>query len=1848
MPQRAGKPDGGSQAKTLPDALVEEAEPAASDDDGGSIDHLLAASDRGWEVEDQVLTLRQAAAETGATFEASAIAARVSVRPPVRSSKGPPPLPRKLPPPVPPPASGRPPPIPPSGSRAVEPPAGLRTAPTLAELTPLDGLIESLQARVASLETRGDRVGMARVLVELAVATETLSGDDRRAAAHAQTALRMVPTFAPAHAILRRANHGRAALASMLDHLEHEAAATSLEARRVALLAERARLLDAMGGRGDEVRAAWEQALEHAPAHPAALKGLEAELVARTAASGQARDWDALAAHLGRMADAYAGDAPLAAWLHVERARVLERKLDRPEAARAALERALELHPRVGPVRDAMVRHVAAHGDWAALSRLLDEEAGLEDDSARAARLELDAACIAGWRLGDPGRARALLERAAARAPTAPNVDRRVLDEIVRLAEGEGLWVEAARARRTRLEFLTEPAALAYELRTLAAVAEREGDTDTAIADVQRALSLDAAEPGLIDWLDRLLAAAGKHEPRIATWLQEAARSEDAERRAQSLARAAGICEHLGRRDDAIRHLRSAWVAAPGNADALEGLARLLGPSRPEPVDGPARSLAEVYFQAANLSPDPGRKVAYLERVALLWEEVLGDPERAVRAYERVLSIEPDRRSAMVGLQRVAARLGDDRTLARALLDETRVTADPAAQRELRSRAAAALATVDPARAIQLVREVLDEDGSDEHARELESRLYQEAGRWELAAKSLRSQIDAAPTARRKVALWLSLAQIQHVRLRLSHDALVSLERARSLDPTHPVPPEEAARVLESHGDARALRDVYDRLASNAKSPGERARHLARAAEIDELRLGDDAAAARSYQRALAETPEDDLLAERFARLIARRARKRTSQELTELTTLLGKRIDRASSPAVGRPLAFELASTLVEAGQEPMRAVSLLESLLEEQPDAIPALRSLEGLRRRGTVDAASLAAVLDRQGRTLRDPAARLGALWSLAALQEWSLAAGGTAATYKAIAELDPADPSALDASLRCNLAAARRGEAGAKAAVVAALRGLVPLASDEDSRLALVLRLALLLETTASDAVEGRGADEQRREALEWYRDALRRDGASPTASAGVARLSVRLGDAEGALAAAHALAALVDDPKVRARCLLEGAELLLGPDDARLGPRAERRQRAAGVLERALDADPDSTAVASRLTAVMLEERQDERLVSAFRAAMVRAKSVEATVMLGTEVARVARAELRDLPLAIDAMRRVRAAAPQHVPSLLTLAELCIAQRVWPDAVDALEAVVTTSREPGPRLTALFALASIYEKVLARPAEVDRVLRTALAIEPANVRALKALLRRLAAEPVDPDPAAARVRRREIADLLGRLAGAETDLDLKSGILLELSEVHTRLGDAGGAERALVEATAASPSNPRALARLTAFFKGGRGPEGLDAAGYARALGSVISLGDPLGRADARWFAALGQVEIEALQRPAEGIAHLQRAVELDPALYSTRIDLARALAHAANHVEAARVLLGMIAPSAHPLLSVAEPTAALELLERSLGSAGRSQESLFVTELRAVAGDLDEARGAWLRARRLPAGDAQQPGLDRQALVTHVVPAPARHVLLEIAAAIAGAETKVVRGDLGDLGVSPRDRVPARSGHPTRALLDRVARQLALGDLELVITARAKETRVLAQDVPWVIVPAAVAEMPESTQLASLARVLARVALGVPWLRELSPPNIEALLVAAARQVAPSYGRGGKDVAGYDAALARVLTRRQKKFLEELAPHLAAPKGAPPRIEDLVEALTRAEIRTALVLTGDLLAVVDEAGLADAGVRSAARSPGSAALAALLEHPWIGDAVRFGLTPEATSLRRRVGAIWQR
>src|SRR6202000_2839645 len=154
----------------------------------------------------------------------------------------PPPLPRKGGSPMPAPPPGRSPS--PGAVAPVGAPAAAMAQPPMRVVTDLlapDGLIELLQARVASLEAQGDKVGLARVHVELALASETILGDDGRARDHGAAGLRANPGVAGAHGVLRRAKHARSGLGAVLEHLEQELVAAASEDHRVELLVEKAR-----------------------------------------------------------------------------------------------------------------------------------------------------------------------------------------------------------------------------------------------------------------------------------------------------------------------------------------------------------------------------------------------------------------------------------------------------------------------------------------------------------------------------------------------------------------------------------------------------------------------------------------------------------------------------------------------------------------------------------------------------------------------------------------------------------------------------------------------------------------------------------------------------------------------------------------------------------------------------------------------------------------------------------------------------------------------------------------------------------------------------------------------------------------------------------------------------------------------------------------------------------------------------------------------------------------------------------------------------------------------------------------------------------------------------------------------------------------------------------------------------------------------------------------------------------------------------------------------------------------------------------------------------------------------
>ena len=538
--------------------------------------------------------------------------------------------------------------------------------------------------------------------------------------------------------------------------------------------------------------------------------------------------------------------------------------------------------------------------------------------------------------------------------------------------------------------------------------------------------------------------------------------------------------------------------------------------------------------------------------------------------------------------------------------------------------------------------------------------------------------------------------------------------------------------------------------------------------------------------------------------------------------------------------------------------------------------------------------------------------------------------------------------------------------------------------------------------------------------------------------------------------------------------------------------------------------------------------------------------------------------------------------------------------------------------------------------------------------------MRALLRRVAPGPPRDDAAAERQRQGEIAHLLERLSEGEADPDQRSTFLVELAECRLRRGEQGPAERALIEAVASSPGSGRAFTRLAALY---RRPSGEDAVGYARALNAVIGLGEEAGHLDARWFAALGQLEVHALSRPGEGIPHLRQAVKLDPRLHETRFELASALAAGGANEEAARVLVEMMAlrpRTRSPSSRSPDPVVALALLERALGAERRGDEAIVVSELLSLAGEVEETRLDWLRARRVSPTEGVT--LDRAAIASRVFSAPADHVLRDVSRAIAGIEGKVLRAGASGSSGSRRETGSGRVAVTRCARcspLDRLARQLGVGDVELTPCRPRPIARASSSSTTrgWSS-PLLLATQPEPRILASLARAVARIALGMPWLGELPMLHAQALLVGAARHVAPSYAPdlepdAAKLAVQYTAAVARAVGRKNRKSaLEELTarPSKPSPAGrpslalrgfsrrAPPGRG--AHGLSRHR-RLPLPLPGPR-------GLRQRRCERPWRRPAPEALALVLQHPIASDLARFALTPEASALRRRVGASWSR
>lgn len=1163
---------------------------------------------------------------------------------------------------------------------------------------------------------------------------------------------------------------------------------------------------------------------------------------------------------------------------------------------------------------------------------------------------------------------------------------------------------------------------------------DRLRDASRALDRYEQAAAASPASPfpPALRALRRLAMAAGAYLGAAERLDAEIAAVADPAERADLLVERAALYEdQLLASGPAREALEAALAIAPAHRGALAHLQALAERAGDK---GLLRSTLEQRLRGAG---EAGERARILARLGLLVE---GDGAREVEAlgfFGRSLddgAIGDSAPIARAGLLRVAARLGRDAEMHRAVAAEAEAApAGPlrAAWRTALSailrhrlgeteRAGAVLeaALVDLPKDLALLAAVADD--------------HLGAGRWSKAIDLLDRQADLTVDAGWAAALRGLGGHLAEMRL---HDDRRAAQHFRVVLLSQPADAGALAalgRIAARAGDAKAQAEAAEVAVAQARDPAERAALLMRAAEIDETGLRDRAAAAEKARRALdavAGYGPARLLLERLfaelgrwedlARLLA--AAPGAPGALGRLGALYEERLDDP-----GRAMA--LYGEWVSSGSDPQAANAALLRAAERADDALVAAEAALGL------------------GRAATEPAARVAWLYRAATLYEERGAADEEAGrAYQELLVKESAFRPALAGLARV---LHRRGAWEPLCDVLARQSAAVPGDGNRAHAASFDVELArVALDHLSRPEVALAAADRS-----------LERDPAAVAAALLRVRALHMLGRGEEMAAALGRLADRLSDPAAKAACHRRQAEIIEW--------KLRKPREALVAVERALGTAPDD------VSAALAQERILQQLGRHADACTLREKRLAAASAAAAPARRLELASrVVDPQHAVALVERTLEEAPGNVWALE--ARLALLRRLGRDAdLGAATARLAEATQDAPARAALWRLAaSALERAEGEgtaPAEglfaVERMLEeggtpSTLAwfervARRRNDLPRVVLARRLAVERAPDGPARAlalwdlSLAHAESGDVRGAGADLERALEADPRLLpaiRDLARLRERLREPALAaelykrEAALVKAPAASAAALDAAARLYSQL----GDDVSAAVCLEQALGS-----DPEAEASYETLEAL-LVEREDFERLARVLT--QRARSGSKTARRDRLLRLATLLHDRQ---------GRGAEAVEPLRAAVDldPThvPALVRLGELLGELRRPAEAIDEFR-RVIAASHDEAplRAAWLRIGELAdreLGDlAQAAGAYRNALL------------------VAPDDMEALRG-LADVAQRSRDHEGAAGALRRLAAVEprpaaRVEHWLALADLLLADPAAAADAVEQALEV---------------------------------------------------------------------------------------------------------------------------------------------------------------------------------------
>jgi tetratricopeptide (TPR) repeat protein len=572
--------------------------------------------------------------------------------------------------------------------------------------------------------------------------------------------------------------------------------------------------------------------------------------------------------------------------------------------------------------------------------------------------------------------------------------------------------------------------------------------------------------------------------------------------------------------------------------------------------------------------------------------------------------------------------------------------------------------------------------------------------------------------------------------------------------------------------------------------------------------------------------------------------------------------------------------------------------------------------------------------------------------------------------------------------------------------------------------------------------------------------------------------------------------------------------------------------------------------------------------------------------------------------------------------LIKLAELYASDKQWAEAVDRLKQALAHASSDDMRVDIHLRLAAILQDQLGDPERALGSLNAALALDSGSRLALSRLARL----------ELARGRGDQAAELAARLVRVSPELGQRVDALTLLGDLEAGRGQQAAAVQAYEQAVSLSGLGGAAAERfrkLTSEQVMRKEPP--SHARYAAALKSYADQHPTPG-------AELTALQLELARVLGDEMGQAEQAAQaLEKGLVGAPGDPELAAAYARRLLDAQRYADAAVAFRRALSFDVFRADAFRGLAEawRALGRGAESACAVGAVVALGAGNDL-ELSGMSSRVVRAA---AQAPGsLDVNELSSIDVN-PSDSSATALLSALGDAAGKVYAPDLERWGVSAREKISPKSGHPLRALAERVASVFGVETFDLYVhRAHAGAVQVELTDPVSVLVPANVAGLPEPVAVFALARCFASVARGLSAIERLSEDELRLLLGGAARGEDSSFGSGTPDedlLSSMQRRVAKAMPWLGRGAIEVAARGYA---NAPPL--DLGEWLLAAHMtsaRAAAIVCDDIVSAADFLRRSEGDLSS---RDGEAKHRA---RRLLGDMLGFWVSDGAFAMKRRLG-----